>query len=85
MDDAYDHIATVRKNAAEEVRISLSEFHGTPLVDLRVFADFKGEGERQATRKGVSLKVERLPDLIEALDRALEEARRRGLVPGGRT
>ena len=69
------HIATVPKNAAEEVRVALTEFNGHALVDVRVYADFGGPaGEKRPTRKGVSLARDRLPDLIAALQSAQREA-----------
>lgn len=82
MDDAYDLMGAVRKNAAEEVRVALSEFRGSPLVDVRIFCDVDGQAERQPTKKGVALNVRALPDLIEALQRARNEAERRGLIGG---
>jgi hypothetical protein len=82
MDDAYDLVGAVRKNATEEVRVALNEFHGSSLIDLRVFADL-GDGERRPTKKGVALNVRALPELIEVLQRAEAEARRRGLISGG--
>ena len=67
-------VAIIRKNSLEEVRVSISEFRGHKLVDVRVFADFDGSGgEPRPTKKGVALKVELLPDLIAAL-RAAQEA-----------
>jgi len=82
MDDAYDLIGAVPKNAAEEVRIALSEFRGASLIDLRIFADL-GDGERRPTKKGLALRIDRLPELIAALERARTEAERRGLIGGG--
>jgi len=79
-----DAIAIVEKNSREDVRIAIDEFRGTQIVDVRVFANFNGDAEeRSPTKKGVSLKVERLPALIEALGQAKEEAVRRGLLPEG--
>lgn len=80
-----DAIAIVEKNSREDVRIAIDEFRGTQLVDIRVFADFNSNeaDTRTPTKKGVSLKIERLPDLIRALEKAKEEAARRGLLPGG--
>lgn len=70
-------VAVVRKNSLEEVRVSISEFRGHRLVDVRVFADFDGRGgEPRATKKGVALKVELLPDLIAALQSAQEAGAR---------
>jgi len=74
-------IATVPKNGAEEVRVSLSTFKGHALVDVRVFADLGDEAERRATKKGVALAVAKLPALIAALQ---EAARAAGLPNDGR-
>jgi hypothetical protein len=64
-------LAIVPKNAVEEVRIALSRFKGTDLVDIRVFAAFSRtpDNERRPTKKGVSLKLQYLQarrDLAEA-------------------
>jgi len=78
-------IATIPKNAAEKVVIALEEFRGHHLVDLRVYAAYDSTGEARATKKGVSLQVAHLPSLIEALQDAAAEARRRGLLPDERS
>lgn len=58
--------ATIRKNANEELRVSLDEFRGHRLVNLRVW--FKAEdGEMRPGKQGVALRVELLPELMEAL------------------
>jgi len=75
-----DLIGVVEKNRSEDVRVAISTWGGTPMIDLRVFASFSGAPERAATKKGVGLRIERLPDLIELLNRALEKARVRGLI-----
>lgn len=83
MSDA-EHIAVVEKNSREEVRVSLDEFAGVQVVDVRIFADFKTGplAVRGPTKKGVTLKVEKLSALIQALLTAQAEAVRRGLVVG---
>jgi hypothetical protein len=61
-------IATVAKNSLEEIRVSLSEFKGHRLVDVRIFASFdKPTDEKRATKKGVCFKVEKLDELVNAL------------------
>lgn len=81
MGDAHQHIAIVRKNAVEEVRVALTEFCGKDLVDVRIFQEFAGaNGERTPTRKGLALHVSKLPALIAALEAAREAAERRGLL-----
>jgi hypothetical protein len=79
-------LAIVPKNAIEEVRIALSRFKGTDLVDVRVFAAFSNvpDNERRPTKKGVSLKLQYLPALVEALEGALAYARAHGLLDSDR-
>ena len=79
MTDAH-LIATITKNSREQIMISLTEFKGHDLIDVRVFAN--DGSEHVATRKGISIAVGRLPELIQALQGAEAEARRRGLLDG---
>jgi len=67
-------IATIGKNSREEVRVSLTEFKGHRLVDVRTYASFD-EGGVRATKKGVSIKVDKLGDLISALQQAAATAK----------
>ena len=63
----------VKKNSSETVRISARRYQGHDLIDVRIFARTR-EGEITATRKGVSLNVDQIPDLIECLEWALQQA-----------
>lgn len=76
------HIATVEKNSREEVRITLDEYQGHQLCDVRIYADFQAGpvSMRGPTKKGVSFSTSKLPALIEALEAARSEAERRGLL-----
>lgn len=78
-----DHIAIIEKNSLEEVRVTLDEYSGHQLIDVRVYADFKtGNVEtRGPTKKGVSLNIAKLPELLDGLSLAMEVAQRRGLLP----
>lgn len=62
-------VATIAKNSREDVRVSLTTFKGHRLVDVRVYADAKAGG-RVATQKGVSVRLDTLPALIEGLEAA---------------
>lgn len=73
-------IATIPKNGRESVRIALDQFHGIDLVDIRVLLHGDDGAEPQLTKKGVSLRLAKLPALIAALRDAEVEARRRGLL-----
>jgi hypothetical protein len=71
-------IWTVKKNARELLQIRLREFKGHTFVDLRLhYVD--GEVVKP-TAKGCTLPPAKLPELIEALQRAEAEARTMGLL-----
>jgi len=80
MADNSTVIATIPKNKTENVVVSLSEFNGHHLLDVRVFAAFVQGDEPKPTKKGISIAIGRLPALIDALRDAEAEARRRGLL-----
>jgi len=73
-------IATFPKSSIEEVRITLGTYRGYDLVSARIWTDADDGGDRRPTRKGLTLRVERLPELVAALRQAEEEARRVGLL-----
>ena len=75
-------IAVIAKSAIEEVHVDLSEYRGHDLVSVRIWANYDGADEpKRPTKKGVSLKVEKLPQLIAALREAESRARSAGLLP----
>ncbi len=62
------------KNSMEDVVVTLDSFRNIPLIDVRVYASFTTPGdERKPTKKGISIKRELLPSLIEALQAASAE------------
>lgn len=73
-------ISTIEKNANEEIRVSLTEFKGHDLIDIRVYATPAATGEAVPTRKGLCVKPELLSDLIAALQDAEAQARKAGLL-----
>ena len=66
-------ITKLSKNARETIFLSLSEFKGRRLVDIRVHVPGEQDGEWVPTRKGVSLAVGLYPAFKQALAE-LEEA-----------
>lgn len=60
-------ISKITKNAREQVFLSLSEFKGHRLVDIRVHVPGEQEGEWVPTRKGVSLAVSLYPAFKQGL------------------
>lgn len=67
-------IQSLNKNARENVRIALDTYQGVELIDLRVTVDLNSSGIQTPTKKGLSLRVQMLPDLIKALMVANEKA-----------
>jgi len=62
-------IHSFQKNATEEVRVSLTEYLGHKLIDIRVY--YQGEdNEFRPTKKGLSISVEKFSDLQEAIKNA---------------
>ncbi|WP_336042567.1 transcriptional coactivator p15/PC4 family protein [Pseudooceanicola nanhaiensis] len=72
-------IATIKKNSREELRVTLDEFRGHHLVNVRVFYD-AGDGEMKPGKQGIAVKVELLRELLAALDAAEKSARQAGLL-----
>ncbi len=67
-------VAVIPKNGREELRISLSEYRGTRLVNLRVW--YNGTtGEMKPGKDGFAIRIDLLADLADGVSRALEEAR----------
>ena len=73
-------IETIPKNAREEIRVALTAYQGHDLCDIRVFAEPYAGDEWVATKKGISLSVAKLPELIAALQQAEAEAQAAGLL-----
>ena len=72
-------IAEWRKNARESVRVTLDQFNGIDLIAQRVFYEH-APGETRPSRKGLSLSVKHLPQLLESLRLAEAKARELGLI-----
>ena len=74
-------VAVIRKNKSEDIRVSLSEWEGHNLVNVRIWAEHEGATEaRLPTKKGIVLQISRLPELITALEIARDEATAAGLL-----
>lgn len=77
--DLADIAGEWRKNRHERLMVYLGEYNGTKTISARAFVQRDGENWAP-TRKGLTLGVDQLPLLIEALTRAETEARIRGWV-----
>ena len=74
-------LATIRKNALEEIRVGLSEFNGHDLLNIRIWTEPRNGGaERIPTKAGICCNVRLLPELIDALQKAEAQARAGGLL-----
>ena len=75
-DGEIEVVGIIEKNQSQEVRICLCRTDGRPYLDIRTYADMpeftaaNDNNERQPTKKGVHLKAECLPDLVDALQSA---------------
>ena len=63
----------------ESVRVQLREFEGCALLDVRKYFT-AADGKLAPTKKGLSIVVDRLPDLCRAINAALAKARELGLL-----
>jgi len=73
-------LARFPKNSVEEVRVCLSEYQGSFLIDTRVYyKDSSPEGYKPS-KKGVSIRYSKLPALLQALEKARAVLIERGLL-----
>lgn len=70
-------VATIQKNSREEIRVTLAEFKGHKLVGTRVWAR-KDDGADIPTKSGLSVRAEKLDELIAGLQAARAAAVREG-------
>ena len=66
------------KNKFQEIRVSITEYQGNDLIDIRTWTLPQGAEEMSPTGKGVSINVKLYPELKEAvlaLEADLKEAK----------
>ena len=80
MPEAETNIGVIEKNKTSELRGRFAEYHGRRYFDLRTFVTADASGDRVPTRKGITLALDRLPELRDLIDRAVIEARAAGLL-----
>ena len=64
----------------EAIVASISTYEGRNVAGIRLYTTSQ-EGKMLPTTKGVTMAVERLPELATAINRALKKARELGLLP----
>ncbi|MDP3377030.1 MAG: transcriptional coactivator p15/PC4 family protein [Brevundimonas sp.] len=82
MTDTPIMVAEITKNSREVLKVSLSRYHGHALADVRTYAPVPGVEPLCPTKRGVSVRVEMLDELIEALGKAKAEAVAMGWIGG---
>ena len=67
-------LATVRKNAREEIRVTRGDFKGHDIVGLRVWFEDRASGEMRPGKDGLAFRAELVDELIEGLKAAKDGA-----------
>lgn len=62
-----------RNRRHEEVRVTFSRLEGKAICDLRIFFPTEA-GNMQPSRKGIAVTIQRLPDLLKAIEKAYARA-----------
>lgn len=75
-----DVLSTIPKNQrGEEIRVGLDRFNEHDLFAARVFFTTQ-DGTKLPGKSGISFKASLLPEFSRAVENALAEARKRGLL-----
>ncbi len=72
-------IAIIQKNSREELRVTLEEYRGHDLLNLRVWFEAE-DGTMRPGKQGLALRLELLPELRQALEAAQAQAERQGFT-----
>lgn len=75
-------VAELVKNSHEVLKVSLSRYHGHALADVRTYAPVPGVEPLCPTKRGISVRVEMLEELIGALGKVKAEAMAMGWIGG---
>ena len=60
-------VARFQKNASEEVRAQIIKYKGHDLIDVRVWVPRQDRPGENPTKKGLTLNIELLPQLKDAV------------------
>ena len=72
-------VFTIQKNRQEQVRFRLREYNGHQLLDVRVFEP-DSTGQLRASKRGVSVSVRLIDEIIQGLELARGELKRGGVL-----
>ncbi|MBB1498475.1 transcriptional coactivator p15/PC4 family protein [Paracoccus sp. MC1862] len=73
-------VATIQKNKREAIHVLIDEFNGRQIFNVRVFYEAE-DGSVRPGKAGIAFSITKLPEFAEAVQKALTEAQRQGLVP----
>ena len=65
--------ARIRKSPNQEVRVGFQHFRDIPMVYIRIFSKYGEDNTFKPTKRGVSLRVEKYPELLNAVEKLGEE------------
>ena len=71
--DRLDRRTVIEKNSRESIVVSETEYKGSKYVDVRVFYK-DADGSLNPTRKGVSLRPEKVAELRDALSAFVDDS-----------
>ena len=70
----------IEKGRTTDVRVGLSEYKGRVYLDIRTYVVGDATGDRKPTRKGITLPLDKIPELRVALAALHREAIDLGLL-----
>lgn len=73
-------VKTFEKNKFQEIRVSITEYQGNDLIDIRIWALNQNGQEKVPTAKGVSLNVKLFPQLKESVELLEKELKANNLL-----
>lgn len=76
-------IKTFEKNKFQEIRVSITEYQGNDLIDIRTWTLPKGAEEKVPTSKGISINVKLYSELKEAILALENELKENNLLAEG--
>lgn len=68
MPDTSVLITKFKKNATEDVHVSLDEFHGKKMINFRVWFQDKETGDMRPGKQGLALAIDKFDVLKGAVD-----------------
>lgn len=69
----------IPKSQIEQINIGLSEYQGRRSLDMRSFMAFQGQ-DFAPTKKGVSIPIEKIDEVLKAVQAAKAEAVAKGWI-----